>query len=73
MEFDSGFQNHILKYKLDNTLILKKWVVAKIIFSGKFFITLERKTQILKKFSPLDGCFWYNNRNYFKNTSKDKN
>ena len=73
MEFASGFQNHILKYKLDNTRILKKRVVAKIIFSGKFFTILERKTQILKKFSPLDGCFWCNNRNYFKNTSKDKN
>ena len=56
-EFISNFQNHILKDKLENALILKKRLVVKRIFSGKFFINLERKTQMLKKFSPLDGCF----------------
>ena len=55
-EFDSGFENQILKYKFDKTHILKKRLVAKVIFSGTFFIILERKTQILQ-FSPLDGCF----------------
>ena len=57
-EFVSNFQNHILKDKLENALIFfKKRLFVKRIFSGKFFINLERKSQILKKFSPLNGCF----------------
>ena len=67
-EFVSNFQNHILKDKIENALILKKRLVVKRIFSGKFFINLERKTQMLKKFSPLDGCFWCNSQNDIKNT-----